>query len=68
LAPELIYRGEGLEVKYTARGLEQRKFEEFGGLEGTSNKQNPVGPNNPRRDEYLKKADEHIAKSNKGCK
>ncbi|WP_255958185.1 RHS repeat-associated core domain-containing protein [Vibrio campbellii] len=42
VAPEPIYRGEGLEGKYTARGLEQRKFEEFGGLEGTSNKQNPV--------------------------
>ncbi len=68
VAPDPIYRGEGLEGKYTARGLEQRKFEELGGLEGTSNKQNPVGPNNPRRDEYLQKADEHNAKSTKGCK
>ena len=63
--PEPFYRGDGLEGKYTARGLEQRKFEELGGLKGTSNKQNPVGLNNPHRDEYLSAADNHIAKGKK---
>ncbi|MFM7967372.1 hypothetical protein ACF2JD_03020 [Aeromonas sp. A-5] len=68
IEPKPFYRGEGIEEKYTARGLEQRRFEELGGLEGTSNKQNPVGPNNPRRDEYLRKADEHNNKPpKKGC-
>ncbi len=67
LKPDSFYKGEGLEGKYTARGLEQRQFEKLGGLEGTSNKQNPVGPNNPRREEYLAKADEHINKPPKAC-
>lgn len=67
IEPKPFYRGEGIEGKSTARGLEQRRFEELGGLEGTSNKQNPVGQNNPRRDEYLRKADEHNNKPPKGC-
>ncbi|EGQ7759872.1 Rhs family protein, partial [Vibrio vulnificus] len=67
LKPAPFYKGEGLEGKYTARGLEQRQFEKLGGLDGTSNKQNPVGPNNPRREEYLAKADEHINKPPKAC-
>ncbi|MGE9549405.1 hypothetical protein [Snodgrassella sp. CS2] len=32
----------------------------MGGLEGTSNKQNPIGINNSRRQEYLAAADEHL--------
>jgi RHS repeat-associated core domain len=35
IAPKPFYKGEGLEGKYTARGLEQRQFEKLGGLEGT---------------------------------
>ncbi len=54
-------------TQQSPRGLEQRQFEKLGGLEGTSNKQNPVGPNNPRREEYLAKADEHINKPPKAC-
>jgi hypothetical protein len=38
IEPKPFYRGEGTEGKYTARGLEQRRFEELCGLEGTSNK------------------------------
>ncbi|WP_227001567.1 RHS repeat-associated core domain-containing protein [Pectobacterium parmentieri] len=57
--PVPIYKGEGLDGKYTARGLEQRTFEDLGSLGKTSNKQNPVGPNNPRRDDYLAAADRH---------
>lgn len=49
----------------TARGLEQRTFEQMGGLEGTSNKQNPIGINNPRRQEYLAAADEHVKNNTK---
>ncbi|WP_241510341.1 RHS repeat-associated core domain-containing protein [Burkholderia seminalis] len=65
VAPEPIYRGEGQAGKNVARGLEQRTFEKYGGLEGTSNKQNPVGINNPNKDVYLSAADEHLAaKSN----
>nr|WP_240478701.1 RHS repeat-associated core domain-containing protein [Dickeya fangzhongdai] len=63
--PEPFYRGDGLEGKYTARGLEQRTFEDLGGLEGTSNKQNPIGQNNPRRDDYLAAADNHRTKGDK---
>ena len=32
-----------------------------------TNKQNPVSPNNPRREEYLAKANEHINKPPKAC-
>lgn len=58
--PEPFYRGEGVDGKATARGLEQRTFEARGGLDGTSNKQNPVGQNNARRQEYLDAADKHL--------
>jgi RHS repeat-associated protein len=63
--PEIVFAGYG--DKATARGLEQRRFEQLGGLEKTANHQLPVSPRNPRRDEYLKAADEHRAKT-KGCK
>ncbi|HEK3117452.1 TPA: RHS repeat-associated core domain-containing protein [Proteus mirabilis] len=36
------------------------RFEQLGGLEGTANKQNPVGQGNARRTEYLNAADEHL--------
>ena len=39
--------------------LEQRGFEADGGLKGTANKQNPVGPNNQNRQKYLDAADKH---------
>jgi hypothetical protein len=63
--PEILFAGYG--DKATARGLEQRTFEKLGGLEKTANHQLPVGPRNPRMDEYLKAADEHRAKT-RGCK
>ena len=63
--PEILFAGYG--DKATARGLEQRTFEERGGLGKTANHRLPVGPRNPRREEYLKAADEHGAKT-KGCK
>jgi RHS repeat-associated protein len=66
-APEILYRGFGQEGKDTARGLEQRHFEAFGGLEGTANTQNPVGIKNARRDEYLAAADNHIASTSCKC-
>ncbi|MET3140223.1 RHS repeat-associated protein, partial [Undibacterium sp. GrIS 1.2] len=58
-APEPIYSGYGQAGKDTARGLEQRTFEKMGGLDKTSNKQNPVGKNNKRRKKYLKANDQH---------
>jgi hypothetical protein len=61
----------------TARGLEQRTFEEYEGIgkngkrahgstwtrenAKTANKQNPVGKGNGRRGQYLKAADKHLA-------
>ncbi|MDA8457043.1 DUF6531 domain-containing protein [Acidovorax sp. GBBC 3334] len=51
--PRIIYAGHGQGGKDTARGMEQTKFEELGGLDKTSNKQNPVGKGNKRRNEYL---------------
>lgn len=59
--PEPFYVGNGQKGKNTARGLEQRTFEQRGGLEGTSNKQNPVGLGNDNREAYLKAADNHLA-------
>ena len=35
IAPQPVYRGDGLEGKRVARGLEQRLFEQRGGLAGT---------------------------------
>lgn len=58
VAPAVKYVGSGQEGKNIARGLEQRRFEDFGGLAGTSNKQNPVGMFNKNRDTYLKAADD----------
>ena len=74
-APKPIYRGDGIEGKHTARGLEQRTFEKHEGIGAngkradgsiwtketakTSNKQNPVGKNNANRDSYLSHADAH---------
>lgn len=58
--PVPIYRGDGQAGKDVARGLEQRVFEQRGGLAGTSNLQNPVGPNNPNGTRYLEAADAHL--------
>ncbi|MPM59790.1 hypothetical protein SDC9_106636 [bioreactor metagenome] len=74
-APKPIYRGEGVDGKHTARGLEQRTFESYEGIGAdgkradgtvwsrenaiTANKQNPVGANNPNRSSYLNHADAH---------
>ena len=38
----VIYSGYGQKGKDTARGLEHEKFKDFGGLDKTANKQNPV--------------------------
>ncbi len=62
-APDILYEGYGQAGKDTARGLEQRVFEKLGGLEGTANRQNPVGMGNGRRTEYLTAADKHLNKS-----
>ncbi|WP_298481358.1 RHS repeat-associated core domain-containing protein [uncultured Maribacter sp.] len=59
VSPTPDYMGEGVEGKWTARGLEQRGFEADDGLKGTSNKQSPVGPNNANRQNYLDAADKH---------
>ncbi|WP_205635377.1 hypothetical protein [Flavivirga aquatica] len=69
VTPEADFKGEGVKGKQTARGLEQRGFEKDGGLKGTSNKQNPVGPNNKNRQKYLDAADAHNKKKAKvkGC-
>ena len=67
-APNVVYSGYGQAGKATARGLEQRYFEQYGGLDGTANLQNPVGPTNPRRTEYLEAADNWLqAQSGGGC-
>ncbi|CFU95262.1 RHS repeat-associated core domain-containing protein [Yersinia pseudotuberculosis] len=63
-APEILYDGYGQAGKYVTRGLEQRTFENLGGLDGTANKQNPVGQGNARRTEYLNAADEHLSNKN----
>lgn len=60
--PTVIYEGYGSDAKCTARGLEQRIFEQKGGLAGTANLQNPVGPHNKNRDKYLAAADDHLKK------
>ncbi|WP_218965127.1 RHS repeat domain-containing protein, partial [Snodgrassella alvi] len=58
--PEIMYDGFGQSGKNTARGLEQRYFEELGRLEGTANKQHPVGLHNANREAYLEAADKHL--------
>lgn len=40
-APEVLYTGPGQAGKDIARGLEQRRFEKLGGLNGTANAQKP---------------------------
>jgi RHS repeat-associated protein len=65
--PDVVYEGYGSDAKAIARGLEQRDFEKFGGLDGTANKQSPVGPRNARADDYLKAADEFKAEQSKGA-
>jgi hypothetical protein len=59
--PEPFFVGDGQAGKDIARGLEQRVFEDKDGLKGTSNRQNPVGVENPNRDRYLAAADKHRA-------
>lgn len=66
--PVILYDGYGQKGKDIARGLEQRRFEQLGGLEGTANKQNPVGQGNARRTEYLNAADEHLNSKQTGTK
>ena len=63
-APEVLYTGHDQAGKDTARGLEQRRFEQLGRLEGTANKQNPVGAGNARNKEYIAAADSHLEKRN----
>ncbi|WP_375563439.1 DUF6531 domain-containing protein (plasmid) [Bernardetia sp. OM2101] len=63
-APTSVYSGSGVDGKHTARGLEQRYFEQDVanlGRSNVDNAQNPVGPNNGNRDSYLEKADNHLA-------
>ena len=59
--PEVIYDSYGQPGKNTARGKEQRTYENLGGLEGTANKQNPVGENNANRKTYPDAADKHLS-------
>ena len=63
-APEVLYTGHGQPGKDTARGLEQRRFEQLGRLEGTANKQTPVGAGNARNKEYMSAADSYLEKEN----
>ncbi|QGU88102.1 RHS repeat-associated core domain-containing protein [Erwinia sp. J780] len=67
-APRVLYDGYGQSGKDVARGLEQRTFEQLGGLDGTANRQNPVGQGNARRTEYLGAADDHLNNKNGGGK
>ncbi|WP_115041934.1 RHS repeat-associated core domain-containing protein [Weeksella virosa] len=65
-APTPVYSGSDIEGKKTARGLEQYYFEEDKtvlGRENVANAQNPVGANNPNRDEYKKAAEAHLGKN-----
>lgn len=59
--PRVIYQGEGVAGKQTARGLEQRYFEQYRSEGPVANRQNPVGATNSNRDSYLRAADEHLA-------
>ena len=63
IEPKPVYIGTDQKGKDIARGLEQRLFENRGGLNGTSNKQNPVGQKNSRRDIYLQEADDYMKKN-----
>ena len=66
-AQDALFQGYGQAGKDVARGLEQRTFEDFGGLKGTANLQNPVGEGNTRRNIYLDAADKHRASSSCSC-
>jgi RHS repeat-associated protein len=57
--PRILYSGYGQGGKDTARGLEQSTFEKLGGLGKTSNKQNPVGQGNGRKNIYKAAAAKH---------
>ncbi len=58
-APQYDYVGLDEAGKQTAGGLEQKGFENDGKLEGTANKQNPVGVNNKNKDVYEQAANKH---------
>lgn len=63
--PDITYHGEGVDGKNTARGLEQRGFEENVknyGRDQVDNRQNPVGKNNLKRDKYKKAAEAELKK------
>ncbi len=66
--PDIIYSGYGQAGKDVARGLEQRVFEQHGGLGKTANKQNPVGARNRRRNKYLTAADKFLSGKCPPCK
>ncbi|MDR0746517.1 MAG: RHS repeat-associated core domain-containing protein [Helicobacteraceae bacterium] len=60
--PEVVYSGYGQKGKNTARGLEQRLYEQAKSQGGVANKQNPVGPGNKNGTKYLQAADQHLKK------
>jgi hypothetical protein len=68
MKPQFVYVGNGLGGKSIARGMEDRLFEKYGGLEGTSNMQKPVGDKNPSRSKYLKAADDYMKSKDAGGK
>lgn len=48
--------GHDVEGKWKARGTEQANFQTFvdeHGIDGVANRQNPVGPNNRKRNDYM---------------
>ncbi|WP_338663880.1 RHS repeat-associated core domain-containing protein [Pararoseomonas sp. SCSIO 73927] len=59
--PTVVFEGFGQKAKETARGLEQRFFEQAGGLGSTANRQNPVGARNANRTKYLNAADKWLS-------
>jgi len=59
-------KGQTTRLQRTSRGLPSRRQDvapEPFFVQGTSNKQNPVGVNNPNRERYLAAADNHSASS-----
>ena len=54
-APTPLYHGYGQDGKDTDRGLEQHYFKQNDGLQGTANRQNPVGQKNKRRQESMRR-------------
>ncbi len=58
--PRVIFEGYGQAGKNIARGLEQRRFEQLGGLSGTANRRNPVGVGNINQTDYLNAADNYL--------